>query len=512
MTQTAFTLPFHERYEELQALAAFYDHGWHHGAGFLLLYGRKGIGKTRLLQQFLQEQAIADVFYWQTPVWQAPPGDAAAQLQDFSQALLRYDPARDEPPSPDFSFFDWQTALDHLAQIAECSSDTKLFILEGFTELCHSEMGLSSYFQHAWDHRLKEIFNLRLIITGSHISTMIREVLAYSAPLYFRANASLHLKPLRYTGLLDLFPDHTPEERLAIYAITGGIPAYLTYFVQTPDVLTAIENLCFAPGTPFLSDMEMLFDERLEDPALCRAILTAVADGYGDPDGLSGRLGVPYDDLQPHLFFLRLFKLLDDQRSVHGPDIGRGVRHVLAEPSLYFYYQHLAPALEKQNSKETATAAYASVQGAFGEKPFIALCREWIWAAVVTKQLGMLPQRVGAYWNDLASSPEFSIAAADPWQKKLLVGAGFWENGRLTPAVLKKIIHDSQQLPQVREEGWTVEQVIFGRWPFTEEIQAVADVTGVRLVTLAEIEPLLPAARTQLRWERDNPSPVEIEF
>ena len=54
MMETTFTLPFLERGEELQELADFYTRGWHRGAGFLLLYGRKGIGKTRLLQQFLQ--------------------------------------------------------------------------------------------------------------------------------------------------------------------------------------------------------------------------------------------------------------------------------------------------------------------------------------------------------------------------------------------------------------------------------------------------------------------------
>lgn len=299
MTETAFALPFLDCHQERRALADFYHRGWHRGAGFLLLYGRKGVGKTRLLQQFLQEQTVTDYFYWQVP-----PGDAAAQLRDFSQALLCYDPDHNEPLTPDFTFFNWRAALDYLARIAERSDETKLFILEGFTELCHQSMGLSSYFQHAWDHRLKEIPNLRLILTGSHVSTMIREVLAYSAPLYFRANASLHLRPLRYTAVLDLFPDRTLEERLAIYAITGGLPAYLTYFAQSPDMLTTVEQLCFAPNSPFLSDMETLFDERLENPALCQAILTAVSGGASDPKKLSKRLGIPYDDLQRDLYFL----------------------------------------------------------------------------------------------------------------------------------------------------------------------------------------------------------------
>lgn len=437
-------------------------------------------------------------------------------MRDFSQALLRYVPEQDTSPDPDFSFYNWRAALDYLAQIAERGDDTKLFILEGFTDLCHQSMGLSSYFQHAWDHRLQRISNLRLIIVGSHVSTMIREVFAYSAPLYFRANANRYLHPLRYTDLLDLFPHRTPEERLAIFAITGGIPDYLTYFVQTPNMRTAVDRLCFAPDSSFLSDMETLFDERLEEPELDRAILTAVANGNGDPDSLSKQVDLPFVDLERRLFFLGLMKLIEERHSVHDEGPRRRVRYTLAEPAFSFYCQHLEPALREQTSSkemvETTISVYASLRQLLGREPFFALCREWIWAAARTKQLGMAPNRVGAYWDDLAQAPEFPIAVTDSWEKKLLVGNAFWESGRLTTAVLEEIIHRSQQLPLVKSEGWTVAQIIFGRRPFMAEIQAAASSAGVRLVTLAEMEPLFLAARSQKRWELDNPQPVEIEF
>ncbi|MCC6607984.1 MAG: Tn3 family transposase [Anaerolineae bacterium] len=387
-------LPFVGRLDELMLLKRFYGHGWHRGAGFLLLYGRKGVGKTRLLQQFLQKEAVTDYFYWQ-----APPVDGVTQLREFSHALLHYDLAQTDPPSPDFTFFSWREALDYLAQIAQRSPVTKLFILEGFTELCHQSEGLSSYFQHAWDHRLKEIVNLRLIITGSHVSTMIREVLAYSAPLYFRANANLHLKPLPYTALLNIFPDRSVEERMAINAITGGVPAYLSYFAQTPDLPTAVERLCFAPDSPFLADMDTLFNERLEEPVLCRAILEALSDGPAAPESLSHRVGIPYDDLPHHLYFLRLLKLIEDNRSVHDSIASMRIRHTLAEPALYFYYQHLMPALNQPSPRETAAAAWASLNEALGQTPFRALCREWIWAAVIMQKIDILPQKVGAYWG-----------------------------------------------------------------------------------------------------------------
>lgn len=509
MTESDFPLPFIDRSGELKSLKTFYSCDWHRGAGFLLLYGRKGVGKTRLLQQFLQEDAVADYFYWQ-----ALPGETAMQLREFSQALFRYDSAQTGPPPPDFIFFSWREALDYLAQIAQRSPVTKLFILEGFTELCHQSMGLSSYFQHAWDHRLKEIVNLRLIITGSHVSTMIREVLAYSAPLYFRANANLHLQPLPYTALLDLFPDRSVEERMSIYTITGGLPAYLRYFAQTPDLPMAVERLCFAPDSSFLADMETIFDEQLEEPALCRAILEALSDGPAAPEALSHRVGIPYDDLQHHLYFLRLLKLIEDSRSVHDPIASLRIRYSLAESSLSFYYQHLKPMLNKPSPRETAVAACASLHEVLGEEPFMALCREWVWAAAITKWIDILPQKVGAYWDDQTEVPEFPIAAADLWKKKkkLLVGVSLWHNGRLTPADLEELVQNMHLLPQAGSKKWEVGLVVFGRRPFTAEVHAAAAAARVRLVTLAEIEPLLLMAQEVRQRKQDSPASEPFEF
>ena len=86
MPDSDFLLPFVGRSSERKAFKTFYGRDCHRGAGFLLLYGRKGVGKTRLLQQFLQDEAVTDYFYWQ-----APPGEAAMQLRKFSQALFRFD-------------------------------------------------------------------------------------------------------------------------------------------------------------------------------------------------------------------------------------------------------------------------------------------------------------------------------------------------------------------------------------------------------------------------------------
>jgi len=373
MTTKTFTLPFLDRYYDLQALAQFYHRGWHRGAGFLLLYGRHGAGKTRLLHQFLQEQAVADVFYWQ-----APAGDAATQLRDFSQALLRY----------------------------------------------------------------------------------------------------------------------------------------LPYFAHTSDIVTAIEKLCFAPDSPFLADMETLFDERLAPVA--QTILEAVAGGHHEPADLQQRLANPDKDWQRELYFLRLMKLINASSSVHDTLASVRVRYTMADPSLHFYYQHLKPYLGELPAGEVAVAAYASLRRNLGQTPFNALCREWVWAAFITGQLDLMPLRLaplrlGAYWPNPEAAAEFDLVAVGTEQKRVLVGELIWENGRLTITDLEQIIGKSQRLAVVWP-GWVIDLVIFGREPFPADLRAAATTAGVRLVTLAEIEPLLLTARERRRWEEAQPDPVEIEF
>ncbi len=236
-----------------------------------------------------------------------------------------------------------------------------------------------------------------------------------------------------------------------------------------------------------------------------------MASGYDRPDSLSRQLGITFDDLQRPSSFLKWIGLLKESTSVHDNTYSLRLRFAMAEPSLQFYYQHLQPHLGDQSPDEAARAIVASVRDSLAGRPFVELCREWIWAATFLKKIDLRPQRVGAYWDAQRPAPEFAIAAADPEQKKLLVGRAFWQNDRLIPAALEEIVRDSRQIPQVRAEGWSVAQVLFGRLPFAENIRQAA-AKGVHLVTLAEIEPLLLAARAQLRWEWDNPDRGEMEF
>jgi hypothetical protein len=109
----------------------------------------------------------------------------------------------------DFSFRDWEAALEFLARLAEAASAPLLVILDEFTHLIRRQPALVSVFQKMWDLRLSRLPNLRLVLAGSLARAMEREVLSHRAPLYGRASHIFKLQPLRFGALAELFPEHS---------------------------------------------------------------------------------------------------------------------------------------------------------------------------------------------------------------------------------------------------------------------------------------------------------------
>ncbi len=126
-------------------------------AEFLILYGRRRIGKTRLITQWMEMKDHA-------PLFCCGAYSSVEQLRSFSQAILRFESPQSQPPQ-DMSYGDWRTAFEALARLAE--KERLAVIIDEFTYLLEAEPAVSAYMQHAWDHTLSKS-NLFLIISGSH--------------------------------------------------------------------------------------------------------------------------------------------------------------------------------------------------------------------------------------------------------------------------------------------------------------------------------------------------------
>ena len=79
---------------------------------FLILYGRRRVGKTQLLKTWA-ERSGARVFYWV-----ADPTSSFDQLRSFSQALYNFGEPR-TPAAEDFHYASWRQAFEVMAELGQ---------------------------------------------------------------------------------------------------------------------------------------------------------------------------------------------------------------------------------------------------------------------------------------------------------------------------------------------------------------------------------------------------------
>ena len=81
-------------------------------ASLLILYGRRRVGKTRLLTHWLGEDTKRGIY------WVAEPSSALHQLRSFSQVIYNF--SHPDAPAPrNFTYADWEQAFEEVAQLAQ---------------------------------------------------------------------------------------------------------------------------------------------------------------------------------------------------------------------------------------------------------------------------------------------------------------------------------------------------------------------------------------------------------
>ena len=502
-------MKFVDRRRELQSLDGFYDAAT---AGLFILYGRRRVGKTRLLSHWLESRHIGAAGDARALYWTATTHGAAYQLRDFSQQLLRFDPRFQSPPAADFSFSDWEAALEHLAGLSETMTDPLVVILDEFTYLVRHDLPLVSVLQKLWDQRLSHRPNLRLVLTGSMVGMMEREVLSYQAPLYGRATHLLKLRPLAFGVLPELFPDHTPAERVAMYAISGGVPAYLELFTRTRRVNDALRDHCLTPGSIMLVDPHLILHDQLQDPHTYESVLGAIASGFHVWTDIARMAGIPEGSLGHYLKTLQALDLVERRDPVLAPARGRRGRYYLRDPFMRFYYRFIVPhitAIERGILAAAVRAISDDLRAFIGTYVFEELCRQWVWVEVDQGGLGFIPEAVGAYWSrSQRQGVQLDVVAASRRDKRLFIAEAKWGVGPVSRRVLTDLVRRSQRMPQV-SAGWPVEYGLFAREGFTPATREEAERTGARLVDLAELERALVDAAGRAGLPLPD---AEIEF
>jgi len=457
------------------------------GARLVAVTGRRRLGKTTLLVHWARESQLPTLY------WVASHFPASVLLNEFSAQVWQHGNPGRRPPAA-FHYDDWSHAFQELALLCQ-EEQRHIVILDEFPYAIDSEPGLPSTLQNAWDHHLKHS-NLCMVLCGSQVGMMER-LFAANAPLYGRMAGPLRLSPLPFRTLVDFLPRYGPQERVAVYAILGGVPAYLERFSDRLSVMQNIRRHLFQETGLFRTDPDYLIGEQVRDLKSYQAVLAAIAGGARQPAEIALQAGLPHaSSADPYLARLSEMGYVRSELPITIPPDRRGAsrrsRYVIADSFLRFYFRFLRPNLDLlgQGLHDAVEARITEQLRAFiGQTAFEELCREWILAQARAGRLPFAAEQVGAHW-----SPDVQVdVAAISWRDRaLLLGESKWGTGALSREVVRDLIE--VKAPKVLRSlpdggaGWQVYYAYFARTGFTPAARAAAQSASAILLDSGQVD------------------------
>jgi AAA+ ATPase superfamily predicted ATPase len=466
------------------------------GARFLVLYGRRRVGKTALLMTWVERA------HQRTLYWVASPTSATAQLRSFSQAVYEFaNPGA--PLNHDFTYSTWEQAWREVANLARQGRLT-LFIDE-FTYLLEVTPEIAGQLQNFWDQVLSKA-DLFLCLSGSHLGMMKREFLAYQAPLYGRATAQIHLQPLPFGLSKRYFPKYTAVDRVAIYAMFGGVPAYWERLDPNKSVSQNIKTQLLTPNNLMQAEPALLLYDFVSDLHNYIAILTAIANGARTPQEITAHTGLPNVQVPKYLSVLTAAGFVERRVSMTAAPTSRTGRHHITDPYLRFYFRFLS-GRQQQFALKIQDQALAEISrhliDFIGTYTWEELCREWVLRAGAFGVLPFMPDAVGSAWN---RTVQIDVVGINTMEKTLVLGECKWTLEAAPRKVIAELVEEKAARIIPEQGQWQVYFIGFSRSGWSSGAQSYATTSqqtpptgpnwacaGVRLLDINQIDADLAA-------------------
>jgi hypothetical protein len=257
------------------------------GGRLIILYGRRRIGKTRLVSEFIREKKGILYFADDTA-----PQIQLRRLQDVIAGFFA------DPLLPSLELTNWDQLFTYLA--GKSLSERRYLVIDEFTYLIKNDPSILSALQKAWDTALSES-NWCIILSGSMLGLMTDTALSYTSPLYGRRTRDMLLGALRFSDARKLLPTFSFKDALKVHLTIGGIPEYLLKAGDYNDYATFVEREFFNRYGYFYREPYYLLSQEFRELKTYQAILNAIALGNTSAGTISQFCGMDARHIYPYL-------------------------------------------------------------------------------------------------------------------------------------------------------------------------------------------------------------------
>jgi len=357
---------------------------------FVPIYGRRRIGKSELILRFMSEHRGIYFLGKQAP--------AAMQIREF---LAEAAAVLNEPILAAISTNSWKVAIESV--VSQWRAPNKLILcfdeFQWIVEQCPDLIGT---FQELWDLQWKQSKKVMLILCGSYVGFMEREILGNKSPLFGRRTAQIKLGPFDHREAALFHPNYSRIDQARAYFICGGIPPYLRSFSPKRSIESNIGEAILTEFAPLRYEPDFLLREELREVPVYYAILVAMAQGAQTAADIARQTGVNDRALQYYFKTLLELGYISRRHPLTGKTpIARHVRYELDDPMLRFWFRFVYPNtsfLAQMGPTRTLTDRVRPTLDAYFGSCFERLCREAL--PSIYKNEGVSSTfEVGQFWD-----------------------------------------------------------------------------------------------------------------
>ena len=438
-----------------------------------VLYGRRRVGKTTLLNEFCKDKDT--IFY------SAEQSNNKLNLEKFSSLVFNFYGENNLEP-----FSSWDNALSY---INERQKHKKLvLVIDEFPYLVKKNKALLSELQHLIDHKLTS-GNLFMILCGSYMGFMEKEVLGSKSPLFGRRTAQLHMKPFNYQTSLKFLDGFSDDEKLMLYGAFGGTPLYLQQINAKESLEENIKRTYLKVTSYLYEEALLLLRQEVQEPGVYSAIIEAIASGHTKANEVSTKIGEDSAKCLKYIKTLCELGILHKETPFGEKESSRKTIYGISDFMFRFWYRYVFAnrTLIETGAQQAVWAKriepdYNNYMGLVFEK----VCTDYLSARNARGELPILFTSIGRWWGTNPAThgqEEIDLVANDG--KDYIFGECKWRNEKLDLSVLRELKAKADIFSKNRKSTY---YVLFSKSGFTDAVmnEAKAD-SSILLVDLDEL-------------------------
>lgn len=407
-------------------------------SSLVILYGRRRVGKTALLSEFIKGKRA--LYFLVTEESEAQNRSAFQDIvADFTGNSLLKNAMVDN----------WELIFQTLLQDTKADTLGKKIIIaiDEFQYLGKSNPAFPSVFQRIWDTMLKNA-NVMVILCGSLISMMESQTLNYNSHLYGRRTGQIKLKPIPFRHYQEFFPEKSRRELIEFYSVTGGVPKYIELFYDNRDIYSAIEANILNKASFLYDEPNFLLQREVSEVGSYFSVIKTIAAGNQKLSKISTALEIKQTGLTKYLKTLINLDILEREVPVteENPEKSKRGLYKIKDNFILFWFQFIYPNLSYIESGNENLAMKKIRQNLIDRHisyVYEDICIEEMWQMSAEDTWNFHFDKVGRWWSN---STEIDIVALDNTGGNIVFGECKYWSGKVGMDVLNALEEKTKEV------------------------------------------------------------------